>query len=66
MIGLNELAKHVLKQICCQEWVHERCLRYPEVLCSEEVIRDAVLSHQQVCLLLKLRNFHCITILIFF
>lgn len=51
MIGLNELAKHVLKQICCQEWVHERCLRYPEVLCSEEVIRDAVLSHQQVSLL---------------
>lgn len=48
MIGLNEFAKHVLKQICCQEWVHERCLRYPEVLCSEEVIRDALLSHQQV------------------
>ena len=56
MIGLNELAKHVLKQICCQEWVHERCLRYPEVLCSEEVIRDALLSHQQVRFFFFYRN----------
>ncbi|GFV97760.1 mediator of RNA polymerase II transcription subunit 12-like protein [Trichonephila clavipes] len=52
--GLNEFAKHVLKQIRCQDWIHERCLRYPEVLCSEEVILDSMLTHLQSQQLLRM------------
>ena len=30
---LSDFAKHILKQICSQKWVHNRCLQVRIVLC---------------------------------
>ncbi|XP_054085206.1 mediator of RNA polymerase II transcription subunit 12 isoform X1 [Zeugodacus cucurbitae] len=45
-ISLLEFANHVLKQICSQEHVLERCLKHADNLC--EMIIDDMLSTKQV------------------
>ncbi|XP_076370100.1 mediator complex subunit kohtalo isoform X2 [Tachypleus tridentatus] len=52
--GLNEFARHTLQQICSQDWVHERCLRDPEKLCTQDHLLDPIVSNQQAQLLLHL------------
>lgn len=46
--GLNDFAKYALGQICSQQWIHERCLRDPDVLCSSDLLLDPMLSQKQV------------------
>lgn len=45
-ISLLEFAHHVLKQICSQEYVLERCLKHAEKLC--DIIIDDMLTTKQV------------------
>jgi mediator of RNA polymerase II transcription subunit 12 len=46
--GLSDFAQHVLRQICSQEWVLERCLQNPEELCQEDMLLDNMLTPRQV------------------
>jgi len=46
--GLSELAQFVLREICSQEWVLERCLQNPEELCHQDMLLDSMLSSKQV------------------
>ncbi|KAL3207532.1 hypothetical protein MRX96_010017 [Rhipicephalus microplus] len=52
--GLNEFAKYALGAICSQQWIHERCLRDPDVLCSPDLLLDPMLSHKQAETLLHM------------
>ncbi|XP_067143152.1 mediator of RNA polymerase II transcription subunit 12-like protein isoform X2 [Centruroides vittatus] len=52
--GLSEFAKHVLRQICSQEWIRELCLRDPDLLCSQDLSVNSVLSPQQARQLLQM------------
>ncbi|EEC08725.1 thyroid hormone receptor-associated protein, putative [Ixodes scapularis] len=52
--GLNDFAKYALGQICSQQWIHERCLRDPDVLCSSDLLLDPMLSHKQAETLLQM------------
>lgn len=52
--GLGEFAKHALKQICSQEWVHEKCLRDPEMLCKPDLLLDTMLTSKQAQQLLEM------------
>uniref|UniRef100_A0A2R5LGN9 Putative thyroid hormone receptor-associated protein complex subunit n=1 Tax=Ornithodoros turicata TaxID=34597 RepID=A0A2R5LGN9_9ACAR len=52
--GLNDYAKYALEQICGQQWIHERSLRDPDVLCSAELLLDPMLSHKQAETLLQM------------
>ena len=52
--GLGEFAKHALKQICSQEWVHEKCLRNQEMLCNQDLLLDTMLTSRQAQLLLDM------------
>ncbi|XP_075535912.1 mediator of RNA polymerase II transcription subunit 12-like protein isoform X4 [Dermacentor variabilis] len=52
--GLNDFAKYALGQICSQQWIHERCLRDPDVLCSPDLLLDPMLSHKQAETLLHM------------
>ncbi|KAH9370579.1 hypothetical protein HPB48_002490 [Haemaphysalis longicornis] len=52
--GLNDFAKYALGQICSQQWIHERCLRDPDVLCSPDLLLDPMLSHKQAETLLQM------------
>jgi mediator of RNA polymerase II transcription subunit 12 len=46
--GLSDFAQHVLRQICSQEWVLERCLQNPEELCHTDMLLDSMLTPKQV------------------
>lgn len=46
--SLSELAQLVLREICSQEWVLERCLQNPEELCTQDMLLDSMLSPKQV------------------
>lgn len=46
--GLSDLAQFVLREICSQEWVLERCLQNPEELCHQDMLLDSMLSSKQV------------------
>lgn len=52
MTSLSDFAQHVLKQICSQEWVLERCLQ--EDLCHEEMLLDNELTPRQAQRLLHM------------
>lgn len=44
--NLSEFAQYVLKEICNQEWVLDRCLLNPEVLCDS--LLDVMITPKQV------------------
>ncbi|KAI5712973.1 hypothetical protein M8J75_012739 [Diaphorina citri] len=52
--GLSEFALLVLREICSQEWVLERCLETPEELCREGMLLDDMLSPKQAQRLLHM------------
>lgn len=52
--SLSDFAKYALDQICGQQWIHERCLRDPDVLCSADLLLDPMLSHKQAETLLHM------------
>ncbi|KAG7209569.1 hypothetical protein KM043_015646 [Ampulex compressa] len=52
--GLSDFAQHVLRQICSQEWVLERCLQNPEELCHPDLLLDNVLTPRQAQRLLHM------------
>ncbi|XP_015794701.1 mediator of RNA polymerase II transcription subunit 12-like protein isoform X2 [Tetranychus urticae] len=52
--GLNEFAKHVLRQISSQEWILERCLRDPDVITKQDVFLDPSLTPEQALQLLQM------------
>lgn len=53
-VGLSEFAQHVLREICSQEWVLERCLQNPENLCHQDLLLDSMLSPKQAQRLLHM------------
>lgn len=53
-IGLSDFAQHVLREICSQEWVLERCLQNPENLCHQDLLLDSMLSAKQAQRLLHM------------
>ena len=52
--GLGEFAKMALRQICSQEWVHDKCLRDPEMLCKPDLLLDTMLTPKQARQLLEM------------
>lgn len=52
--GLSDFAQHVLRQICSQEWVLERCLQNPEELCHPDMLLDNMLTPKQAQRLLHM------------
>jgi mediator of RNA polymerase II transcription subunit 12 len=52
--SLSEFAKHTLRQICCQEWVHDRCLQVPDDLLKNGTLLDPMLTPKQAQKLLRL------------
>ncbi|PNF33047.1 hypothetical protein B7P43_G16368 [Cryptotermes secundus] len=52
--GLSDFAQHVLRQICSQEWVLERCLQNPEELCHTDMLLDSMLTPKQAQRLLHM------------
>lgn len=54
-VGLSDFAQHVLRQICSQEWVLERCLQNPEELCDTDMLLDSMLTPKQVIIYLVTR-----------
>ncbi|XP_032453194.1 mediator of RNA polymerase II transcription subunit 12 isoform X4 [Nasonia vitripennis] len=52
--GLSDFAQHVLRQICSQEWVLERCLQNPEELCQDDMLLDSMLTPRQAQRLLHM------------
>uniref|UniRef100_A0A0A9YNL5 Mediator of RNA polymerase II transcription subunit 12 n=1 Tax=Lygus hesperus TaxID=30085 RepID=A0A0A9YNL5_LYGHE len=52
--GLSELAQYVLKEMCSEEWVLERCLEKPEELCTQDMMLDHMLSPKQAQRLLHM------------
>lgn len=52
--SLSDFAQHVLKQICSQEWVLERCLQNPEELCKPDMLLDNELTPRQAQRLLHM------------
>ncbi|XP_034195865.1 mediator complex subunit kohtalo [Osmia lignaria lignaria] len=52
--GLSDFAQHVLRQICSQEWVLERCLQNPEELCHPDMLLDNMLTPRQAQRLLHM------------
>ena len=54
-VGLSDFAQHVLRQICSQEWVLERCLQNPEELCDTDMLLDSMLTPKQVIICLVSR-----------
>lgn len=62
--SLSEFAQYVLKEICNQEWVLDRCLLNPVMLC-EALLVDTMLSPKQVGLInIQNSNSYSITILV--
>lgn len=52
--SLSDFAQHVLRQICSQEWILERCLQNPEDLCQNGMIIDPMLTAKQAQRLLHM------------
>lgn len=52
--SLSEFAQHVLRQICSQEWVLERCLQNAEDLCLPGMLIDNMLTSKQAQRLLHM------------
>ncbi|XP_049822887.1 mediator of RNA polymerase II transcription subunit 12 isoform X3 [Aethina tumida] len=52
--SLSAFANHVLREICSQQWVLERCLSHPEELCESDHLLDPLLSHSQAQRLLHM------------
>nr|XP_006824481.1 PREDICTED: mediator of RNA polymerase II transcription subunit 12-like protein-like [Saccoglossus kowalevskii] len=52
--SLSDYAKYVLKMICTQDWVREKCLKDPENLCTPELLLDNVFTNKQAQHLLQL------------
>ncbi|KAL6442397.1 hypothetical protein ACFW04_002558 [Cataglyphis niger] len=52
--GFSDFAHHVLRQICSQEWVLERCLQNPEELCHQDMLLDNMLIPRQAQKLLHM------------
>ncbi|XP_014240194.1 mediator of RNA polymerase II transcription subunit 12 isoform X2 [Cimex lectularius] len=52
--GLSELAQLVLKEMCSEEWVLERCLQRPEDLCTQDMMLDSMLTAKQAQRLLHM------------
>lgn len=50
--SLSEFAQHVLRQICAQEWILDRCLQKPDDLCGTLI--DPMLSDKQAQRLLHM------------
>lgn len=44
----------MLREICSQQWVLERCLCHPEELCHHDNLLDPLLSHSQAQRLLHM------------
>lgn len=54
MACLSDFAQHVLRQICSQEWVLERCLQNAEELCRPGMLIDDMLNPKQAQKLLHM------------
>ncbi|XP_066905955.1 mediator of RNA polymerase II transcription subunit 12 isoform X3 [Halyomorpha halys] len=52
--GLSELAQVVLKEMCSEEWILERCLQRPEELCTQDLMLDSMLTAKQAQRLLHM------------
>lgn len=52
--SLSAFAWHVLREICSQQWVLERCLSHPEELCHQDNLLDPLLTHSQAQRLLHM------------
>ncbi|GAB0086625.1 Mediator of RNA polymerase II transcription subunit 12 [Sergentomyia squamirostris] len=52
--SLYDFAQHVLRQICSQEWVLERCLQNAEELCQPGMLIDNLLTPKQAQRLLHM------------
>ncbi|XP_055677088.1 mediator of RNA polymerase II transcription subunit 12 isoform X2 [Lutzomyia longipalpis] len=52
--SLYDFAQHVLRQICSQEWVLERCLQNAEELCLPGMLIDPMLTPKQAQRLLHM------------
>lgn len=52
--SLSDFAQHVLRQICSQEWVLERCLQNAEELCQPGMLIDNMLKANQAQRLLHM------------
>lgn len=53
-VALATYARYVLKQICSQPWVHQRCLQNPEELLKPDGLLDSCLSFRQAQRLLQM------------
>lgn len=53
-VTLATYARYVLKQICSQPWVHQRCLQNPEELLKSDGLLDSCLSFRQAQRLLQM------------
>ena len=53
-VALATYARCVLKQICSQPWVHQRCLQNPEELLKPDGLLDSCLSFRQAQRLLQM------------
>ena len=53
-VTLATYARYVLKQICSQPWVHQRCLQNPEELLKPDGLLDSCLSFRQAQRLLQM------------
>lgn len=52
--SLSEFAQSILKQICSQEWVIERCLQNADELCQTGMLIDPMLTSKQAHRLLQM------------
>ena len=53
-VSLATYARYVLKQICTQPWVHQRCLQNPEELLKPDGLLDSCLTNRQAQRLLHM------------
>lgn len=53
-VPLASYARYVLRQICSQPWVHQRCLQNPEELLKLDGLLDSCLSLRQAQRLLQM------------
>lgn len=51
---LSDFAQYVLREICNQEWVLDRCLKKPETLCRPDMLLDQMLTPKQAQRLLHM------------
>lgn len=53
-VPLASYARYVLRQICSQPWVHQRCLQNPDELLKLDGLLDSCLSLRQAQRLLQM------------